>query len=105
MNKKGQKGVFGFALLVLAFVFIIGAFATIDPLKETLDDARDTTSLNCRGTTGFNQTAFDDDEDNNINKLTRRTTCFVTGLTLVYFIGAFLIATLIWVVAKWRSIR
>ncbi len=42
MNNKGQM--VGFALLTAVFVLILIAFTTIDPLKETLDDARDTTS-------------------------------------------------------------
>lgn len=102
-GKKSQIGVIGFALLVAAFVFIITAFVTIDPLKENLDVARDNTSLNCPGTTGFNQTDYDDDTA--FERQVRRPTCFVTGLTMVYFIGSFLIAVLVWVSVKWRKLR
>ena len=102
MNGKGQKSVLGMSLLVVAFVLILASFATIEPLKENLDDARDNTSLNCPGTTGFNQTDYDDDTD--FEKLVRRPTCFVTGMTLVYFIGAFFIGVIVWVVANWRRI-
>ena len=102
-NKKAQKsGVFGFALLVVALIFILALFALIDPFKEFLDTARDNDSLNCPGTTGFNQTDYDD--DNTLQKLTRRPTCFVTGMTMVYFIGAFLIGTIAWVIKNWRKL-
>jgi len=104
MNNKGQvKGVFGFALIVIAFVLVITSFVTIEPLKEALDSARDTTSLNCKGTTNFNQTAYDNDTD--VEKLTRRPTCFVTGLSLVYFILAFIISIVVWVTYKWRLMK
>ena len=103
MNKKGQM--VGFALLTAVFVFILVAFVTIEPLKETLDNARDTSTLNCRGTSNFNQTAFDDDEDDTIAKLTRRPTCFVTGLTLVWFIGAYLVFVVMWLANNWRKKR
>ena len=103
MNNKGQM--VGFALLTAVFVLILVAFVTIEPLKENLDTARDSTSLNCRGTTNFNQTAFDDDEDNTIAKLTRRPTCFVTGLTMVWFIGAYLIFLVMWLANNWKKKR
>ncbi len=104
MNKQAGTGLIGIALMIAAFMFMIVAFATIEPFKQALDDARDTTSLNCRGTTNFNQTAYDEDEDSVVAKLTRRPTCFITGMSLVYFIGAFLIATIAWVVRNWRKI-
>lgn len=103
MNKRAQKTVFGFALVILFFIFMIGAFATIEPMKEFLNDARDSTSLNCKGTDNFNQTAFD--EDTTFQRLVRRPTCFVTGLTLVYFIGAFLIAAIVWLVKSWGKLK
>ncbi|KKN69580.1 hypothetical protein LCGC14_0438830 [marine sediment metagenome] len=102
MNKRGQKAVFGFSLLIVLFLLIIAAFATIEPFKETLDDVRDTTSLNCPGTLTFNQTDYDD--DNSLEKLTRRPTCFVTGISMVYFIGAFVIASIMWLTTNWRKI-
>ena len=103
MNTKGQM--VGFALLTAVFVLILVAFVTIEPLKENLDDARDTSALNCRGTTNFNQTAFDNDEGNTIAKLTRRPTCFVTGLTMVWFIGAYLIFLVMWLANNWKKKR
>ncbi len=102
MNKKAQKAVFGFALLAVAFVFIIALFATIEPFKEFLDTARNTTSLNCPGTTGFNQTAYG--EDNNFERLVRRPTCFITGISMVYFVGTFLIGVIVWLVNNWRKV-
>ncbi len=102
-NKKAQRsGVFGFALLVVFLIFILALFALIDPFKEFLDTARDNDSLNCPGTTGFNETDYDD--DSTLEKLTRRPTCFVTGMSMVYFIGAFLIAAVVWVVKNWRKL-
>lgn len=102
MNKLGKSGVFGFALLIVVFVFIITSFVTIEPMKEALNATRSTSSLNCPRTSGFNQTAYD--EDSKFNRLVRRPTCFVTGLSLVYFIGAFLIAVLVWLVTNWRKV-
>ena len=103
MNVKAQKsGVFGFALIAVLIIFILAAFALIAPFKEFLDTARDNTSLNCPGTTGFDQADYDD--DNTLEKLTRRPTCFVTGISMVYFIGAFLIAAVVWVVDNWRKL-
>ena len=103
MNKKAQKSVFGFALVLLVFLFLITAFVTITPMKEFLDSARNSTSLNCPGTQSFNQTDWDD--DSKIEKLTRRPTCFATGFTLVYFIGAFIIATFVWLTVNWRKLK
>ncbi len=105
MNNRGVGGIKGMALLLLGFLFIISVFGLIDPLKENLDVSRSQSSLNCKGTDSFNQTAFDEDESNNLNKLTRRTTCFATGMTLVYFVGSFLIAVVVWVVAKWKILK
>ncbi len=102
MNKKAQRGVFGFAILMLLFIFVITLFATIGPFKEFLDTARDTTSLNCVGTTNFNQSDFDD--DTTLEKLTRRPTCFVTGMSMVYFVGSFLLAAVVWMVDNWRRV-
>lgn len=102
MRKKGQSGVVGFALVAIAFVFILTLFAIIEPFKETLDDARDTDSLNCPGTLNFNQTAYD--LDNSLQRLTRRPTCFVTGLSMVYFVLAFIMALITWMVRKWRRL-
>ena len=103
MNKKARKEVFGFALIVVVFLFIIAAFALIDIFKESLDDARDTTSLNCPGTLNFNQTDYDDDP--NFERLVRRPTCFITGISMFYFIGAWVIATFVWLVGNWRKLK
>ena len=104
MNNKGQKSVLGFALLVVTLIFIITAFATIEPFKEFLDTARSSTSLNCRGTDDFNVTAFNEDDNNTIARLTRRPTCFVTGISMVYFVIAFVISLVSWVVVNWRKV-
>ena len=105
MNKKADSSVLGFALLIVAFVFILVILSTIEPFKESLDDVRDTSSLNCQGTTNFNQTAFDNDESNEIAKLTRRPTCFITGISMLYFVGTFIVAVFSWVVRNWLKLR
>ena len=96
------KAVFGFALVAVLFIFIIAAFTTIEPLKETLNTVRGSSSLNCPGTDGFNQSDYDDDTDT--EKLTRRPVCFATGFSLVYFIGSFIIAAFVWLLVNWRRI-
>jgi len=103
MNKKGQKGVLGFALIVLLFVFIITSFALIDPFKEFLDTARDSDSLNCKGTDGFNQTDFDDDTE--LQRLTKRPTCFITGIGMIWFIGAFIVSAFVWLGRNWGRLK
>jgi hypothetical protein len=105
MNNKGQ--VMGFALLIAAFLFLLTAFALISIFKDTLDDARDTTSLNCRGTPSFNETAFQEDTANSsaLARLTRRPTCFVTGISMIWFELAFLFAVVVWLSANWTKKR
>jgi len=100
MNNKGQ--VFGFALLVLFFFFLIGVIATIDPFKEVLDDVRGNAALNCKGTANFNQTLFDLDDDDANAKLNKRTTCFATGLIMLWFVGSFLLASVVWLVKNFK---
>lgn len=105
-NKKAQTTniTFGFALITVFIFLLLVNFATIDVFKESLDEIRGTSSLNCPGTPDFNRTAFVEDETSDLNKLTRRPTCFVTGLTMVWFIGAFTIASSVWVIVQWRKI-
>lgn len=100
-NKRGQNTTLGFVLIILVFIFILTSFVTIAPFKESLDTARDTTSLNCPGTASFNQSDYEDDND--LERLTRRPTCFVTGISMVYFIGSFVIASFVWLVSNWRK--
>ena len=101
MNKKAQTfAVRGFALSMAFFILIIGAFTTIDPLKESLNNVRGSTSLNCPGTSPFNLTAYDLQTSN--EKLQKRPVCFVTGLSMVWFIGAFLIALVVWLWRNWK---
>lgn len=98
MNLKGQGGV-GFVILLVGVLFILTAFALIPIFKEVLDDARDTSSLNCQGTTNFNATAFQEDSDNSssLARLTRRPTCFITGMSMVWFELAFVFGVVTWV--------
>lgn len=98
MNKSGQLWL-GFALVF--FLLVLTAFSTIEPLKETLDNVRGNTGLNCPNTPTFNQTSYD--LNSSTEKLTYRPTCFVTGISLVWFIGFILIAGVIWVYNHWRK--
>jgi len=103
MNNKGQQFLVGFVLIMVAFVLILTAFAIIDILKETLDDARGDENINCPGTPNFNETAYD--ADNDFNQLVRRPTCFVTGVSMVWLIGGFLIAVVAWVGLNFRKAK
>jgi 1,4-dihydroxy-2-naphthoate octaprenyltransferase len=105
MNTKGQ--IVGFALIIVAFLLVLVAFALIPIFKNTLDDVRDTPSLNCRGTSTFNETAFEADSTNSsvLARLARRPTCFVTGISMVWFILAFLFAVAVWLVNNWAKKR
>lgn len=100
MNSKAQLG---FAFLIVGFVIAITLFATIEPFKEQLDTNRNQSSMNCPGTPGFDSTDYNNDTD--FEKLVRRPTCFVTGISMVWFVGAVLIATAMWVVRNWRKTR
>ena len=101
MNNNGQ--VFGFAILIIFFILMLGLVVTINPLKEVFDDFRGNSALNCPGTTDFNQTAFNNDNDDKFEKLNKRTTCFVTGIGIVWFVAAFFIAAVAWLVRNWRA--
>ncbi len=98
MNRKGSLMV-GSAIVIVVFLLMITAFATIEPLKESLDVARNGTSLNCPGTSGFDLSDFEDDTD--FEKRVRRPTCFVTGISMVWFIGGFVIAAIVWGYRQW----
>ena len=104
MNKKGGF-LIGTSLLLAFFMFILVLFVTIEPFKENLDVIRAGDALNCKGTSTFNQTAFDDDDSNPINKLTRRPTCFITGITMVWFVFGFLFASIAWLADQWTRKR
>lgn len=99
MNKKAQGGAVGFALLTVFLLFILTLAATIDPFKEVFDEARGNAFLNCPGTPNFNQTDFDDDDK--FDKLNKRPVCFITGIGMVWFIGAFFLASIMWLVRNW----
>ena len=101
MNNKGQATVIGFSLLIVFFLFMLALLATIVPFKEVFDEARGNSALNCPGTPNFNQSDFDDDDTN--DKLNKRTTCFVTGIGMVWFVGAFFLAAVTWLIRNWRK--
>ncbi len=100
MNKRGVFGV-GFVYVLVFIVVALVAFATIDVFKETLDTVRAAEFLNCPGVPDFNLTDYVDDDE--VERLTRRPTCFVTGVSMVWFISAVLFAGLAWVVENWRK--
>lgn len=104
MNNQGQLG---FAFFVVAAIFILALFALISPFNEQLDNNRGgtglNTGLNCPGTPTHDATDYQNDTD--FEKLVRRPTCFVTGISMVWFVGAFLISTAVWVVGNWRKTR
>lgn len=100
MNRKGIFEV-GMALLMILFVIVLTLFATIEPFKESLDSIRGTSSLNCPNTPNFNSTQYG--EDTSFEKLVRRPTCFVTGVSMVWFVSFVLFAAVTWVVANWRK--
>lgn len=100
MNKRGKTFVVkGFALVTVFMLLVLALFALIQPFKENLDNSRGSTSLNCPGTPGFNQTAYNN--QSTYQKLNVRGTCFVTGISFVWFIGAFLVAAVVWLFRNW----
>ncbi|KKN07817.1 hypothetical protein LCGC14_1063100 [marine sediment metagenome] len=103
MNKKGQKVLAGFALGMVAFVLILVVFGLIPVFKETLDESRGNIDLNCPGTPDFNETAYEVDGD--FNQTVRRPTCFVTGISMIWYIGAVLLALSAWVVGNFRGAK
>lgn len=103
MNNKAQKSLtLGFIFVIVFFFYMLILFATIEPFKEQLDNNRNGTSLNCPGTQGFD--AVDYANDTEFQRRVRRPTCFVTGISMVWFVGAFLIGSAIWVIRNWGKI-
>ncbi len=106
MNKRGIFGA-GMILLVVFFVLILVLFSTINVFKQTLDEIRDgtvgglNTGLNCPGTPNHDVTDYQN--DTSFEKLVRRPTCFVTGVSMIWFIFAFLLASSVWVVKNWQK--
>lgn len=103
MNDRAQSASIGAVLLVVGFILALALFSTIDPLKESLDNNRGDSSLNCPGTPDHDPVDYGNDTD--FEKLVRRPTCFVTGLSMVWFVSVFLIAVAIWIVKNWRGKR
>jgi len=105
MNKRGQQALVGFSLLMVFFIFVLVIFGLIPVFKESLDEIRGTESINCPNTPGFNQTQFDEDDAFEFNQTVRRPTCFVTGVSMVWFISAFLLASVSWLAINFRKAR
>lgn len=107
MNNKGQSFQVGAVFLIIFLIIAITLFGLIDPLKETLDNARNYTlngeviGLNCPGVEGHN--ADDYANDTTSERLIRRPTCFVTGISMVWFVSAVLLTGSAWVVMNWRK--
>ena len=101
MNKKGRGGAIGFALLTVFLLLTLALVATIDPMKEVFDEARGNIFLNCPGTPDFNQTFFDN--QTKFDKLNTRPVCFVTGIGMVWFVGSFFLASVMWLVRNWTG--
>lgn len=93
MNNKGQAILLKGVLILIALLLLIVSFTFIEPLKEALDNARSGTSLNCKGTSTFNQTSYD--AQSTLEKLTYRPTCAVTGFALVYLLLSVIIAVFV----------
>ena len=91
MNSRGTL----MPYLVVFFLLALAMFALIDPLKTNLDANRGGSTLNCPGTSDFNTTSYG--EQTTFSKLVYRPTCFVTGVSMVWFVGAFLLAAIGWV--------
>lgn len=103
MNKRGGRGTIGFGLLMVFILVIFALFAMIGPWKETFDTARGDSALNCPGTPGFNQSDFDDDDK--FDKLNKRGPCFITGISMIWFLGAVLLGTISWLFRNWRGVK
>lgn len=99
MNRKGGFTL-GSALLLILFILVISAFALIEVFKESLDGARGSAHLNCPGVPDFNQTDYDLQDSR--ERLTKRPSCFVTGISMLWFISTFVIAAIVWTVNNWR---
>lgn len=102
MNNKAQ--VRGFALLLVVFIICLTLFGLIEIFKEVLNNIRGGNSnngLNCPDTITFDSTDYNNDTA--LEKLVRRPTCFVTGLSMNYFIWSVLITAFIWLAGNWRK--
>ena len=101
MDKRGQAFVVkGFAFAIFAFFMILATFSLIDVHKENLDSTRGTSSLNCPGTPGFDSTDYGNDTD--FEKLVRRPTCFVTGMSFFYWNFSIIIALGVWLFSRFK---
>lgn len=98
MNNRGQIGM---AFFLIFLLMAIMAFAFIEPIKESLNNNRGGDTLNCPGTSTFNQTSYD--AQNTFEKLVYRPTCAATGFSLVYFEGMILIVGIVWLYRHWRG--
>jgi hypothetical protein len=93
MNKKGQIVMFKSILVIIGLILLITSFTFIEPLKETLDDLRGSSNLNCKGVSDFNQTAYD--EQDTLARLTYRPTCAAPGFLLIYLLLSVIVGVFI----------
>lgn len=90
----------GIMFTIVGVILILSLFVFISPFKENLDNARGLSStLNCPGTPDHDVTDYQN--DTTAQRLIRRPTCFVTGLSLVFFVGVYLVAVIVWLYSKW----
>ena len=76
----------------------VTVLALVEPLKTNLDANRGGSTLNCPGTPDFNSTSYG--QQTTFTKLVYRPTCFVTGVSMVWFVGAVLLGGITWVYTK-----
>jgi len=93
------KGVIGMALVTVLFVLVLTLSGLVPVFKESLDNIRGASSLNCPGTPGFVQADFDN--DTTLEKLNKRPVCFITGISLVWFVLGYIIYAVVWVGRNW----
>lgn len=100
MNNKGQLF---FVYIMVFFLLAITAFALIEPFKDSLDRNRGYASsgLNCPNTADFNVTSYNNQSTG--DKVIYRPVCFVTGLSMAWFVSAILLTGVTWVYNNWRK--
>ena len=104
MNKRGGFQV-GIVLVLVLFLMLLITFSTIEPMKENLDANRgatgSNTGLNCPGTVTHDATDYAN--DTNFEKLVRRPTCFITGISMVWFVSVVIFVYGAWALTNWRK--
>ncbi len=100
MNKKNKQGQVWAVFIIIGIFLMIVLFSTIDIWKESLDTARQRDNLNCRDVDDFDEVAYENQTDS--EKLSKRPTCFVTGISMFWFMAAYIFAVIVWIVKQTR---